>query len=246
MNVQSYFKRLSIERNKELTLGYLANLQKQHLQKIPFENLDVTRKVNITLDVSRFYEKVIGAHRGGFCYELNGLFQWFLTELGFRSHLIACTVKKPNGWAKANTHAAMIVQLEQPYLVDVGFGDSARQPIPLTGEVLTDVSGAYRVIRNEQGLYDLQRLDKEGWKILYRFSVAPVPLVGFSEGCQYNQTSPDSTFTHGDIVTIATETGRITLSDYTVTKTDNGKKDKWELTEEEKNKFLEDYFQIKL
>ncbi len=246
MDVKAYLKRISVEKQSEATLDYLTLLQKHHMEIIPFENLDVIRKVEIKLNFERFFEKVIRNHRGGFCYELNGLFFRLLTELGFQSHLISCTVKKPSGWAKPNTHAAIIVTLGEPYLVDVGFGDSVRQPVPLTGEERTDVSGTYRIIKNEDDFFDLQRLENEEWRILYRFSDTAKQLEDFSEGCLYNQTSPDSTFTHGDIVTIATEFGRITLSDLTVTVTKNGEKEKSELTEEEKDKFIEQYFRIKL
>lgn len=243
MDVQEYLKRLAVEKSTP-TLDYLSILQKNHMEKIPFENLDVTRKVKIELDLYRIYNKVIGQHRGGYCYELNGIFQQLLTELGFKSHLIACTVNKQTGWAKPDTHAAILVQLDQAYLVDVGFGDSVRRPVPLTGEERTDVSGTYRVNQTAEGIYDLQRYEEQKWKILYRFSDLPKQIGEFAEGCTYNQTSPESTFTHGDIVTIATETGRVTLTGLTVTETKNRQKSKWDLTEEEKSQFLKDVFQI--
>ncbi|MFO1444957.1 arylamine N-acetyltransferase [Bacillus sp. Bva_UNVM-123] len=246
MDMQAYLKRISVNEQSETALDFLTKLQRHHMESIPFENLDVTRKVEIKLNVSSFYHKIIEKQRGGFCYELNGLFQQLLTNLGFQSHLISCTVKKQNGWAKSNSHAAIIVTLDKPYLVDVGFGDSVRQPLPLSGNERTDVSGTYRILKNEDGLFDLQKLDHGEWKILYRFSDEMRQLEDFSEGCLYNQTSPDSTFTHGDIVTIATEFGRITLSDLTVTVTKNGEKEKWDITEGEKIKFIEKHFQIKL
>jgi len=246
MDVQAYLKRISVKEQSVVTLDFLTKLQKHHMEIIPFENLDVTRKIEIKLDLERFYEKIMDKQRGGFCYELNGLFQQLLSKLGFQTHFISCTVKRPSVWAKPDTHAAIIVNLGEPYLVDVGFGDSVRQPVPLSGEERTDVSGTYRVIKNEDNLFDLQRFEDEKWRILYRFSDTVKQLEDFSEGCLYNQTSPDSTFTHGDIVTIATELGRITLSDLTVTVTKNGEKEKWEITEDEKDKYIEKYFLIKL
>ncbi|MBY0120532.1 arylamine N-acetyltransferase [Bacillus sp. S/N-304-OC-R1] len=245
MNVQEYLKRLDIE-SEEPTLDYLSKLQRKHLEKIPFENLDVTRKVKIELDTNQFYEKIIGRHRGGYCYELNGLFQRLLTDLGFQSYLISCTVNKPTGWAKPNTHAAIMVLLDQPYLVDVGFGDSVRQPIGLTGEIRTDVSGSYRIIKKEDEMYYLQRHEDQEWKHLYRFENLPKQILDFTEGCIYNQTSPDSTFTHGDIVTIATQTGRITLNGLSVTETKDGQKTKLDLSQEEKNQFLKQVFHISI
>ncbi|MBU8878638.1 arylamine N-acetyltransferase [Bacillus sp. FJAT-29790] len=244
MDIQAYLQRFSVEQESQLDLNYLTKLQKCHLEKIPFENLDVTRKVEIILNVSRFFEKIVDRHRGGYCYELNGLFHKLLTDLGFEAHLIACTVKRPNGWAKENTHAAIIVHLDQPFLVDVGFGDSVRQPLPLTGEERKDVSGTYRVKKNGEAIYHLERLEGKEWKTLYRFTVSPKELIDFTEGCLYNQISPESSFTHGDIVTLATKSGRITLNGLIVTRTEDGVKEKFELTEEEKKKYLEEHFKI--
>ena len=67
------------------------------MQHMPFENLDVIRKVPIYLNLQRIYEKIVSRKRGGYCYELNGLFNWLLTELGYDAHLIAATVRRPTG-----------------------------------------------------------------------------------------------------------------------------------------------------
>ncbi|MCM3091670.1 MULTISPECIES: arylamine N-acetyltransferase family protein [unclassified Cytobacillus] len=246
MDTKKYLKRIGVSDERELGLEFLKELQSSHMHNIPFENLDVTRKIPIVLDTNVFYEKILERSRGGFCYELNGLFQQLLSELGFYSHLISCTVKKPNGWVREDSHAAILVYLNRvPYLVDVGFGDSVRQPLPLTGEEKTDVSGTYR-IRVAGGIYDLQRLENDEWRILYRFSDKPRQLIDFDDACSFNQTSPESHFTHGDLATIATKKGRVTLSGLTVTKSEEGTKEKYELTQEEKEAFLREHFNIKL
>ncbi|MGA5688902.1 arylamine N-acetyltransferase family protein [Cytobacillus pseudoceanisediminis] len=247
MDAQKYLKRIAVSAERKLDLEYLKELQSSHMQKIPFENLDVTRKIPIMLDTDAFFEKIFERSRGGFCYELNGLFQHLLSELGFQCHLISCTVKKPDGWVREDSHAAILVFLNQvPYLVDVGFGDSVRQPLPLTGEEKTDVSGTYRIRESGEGIYDLQRLQDGEWRILYRFSDQPKQLNDFHDACFFNQTSPESHFTHGDLATIATKNGRVTLSGLTVTKSEEGTKEKYELTEEEKKEFLREQFNIKL
>ena len=247
MDAQKYLKRIAVSAERNLDLDYLKELQSSHMHKIPFENLDVTRKIPIQLDRDAFYEKILERTRGGFCYELNGLFQYLLSELGFQSHLISCTVKKPDGWVREDSHAAILVYLNQiPYLADVGFGDSVRQPLPLTGEEKTDVSGTYRIRESVEGKYDLQRLEDGEWRILYRFSDKPKQLSDFHDACFFNQTSPESHFTHGDLATIATKNGRVTLSRLTVTKSGEGTKEKYELTEEEKKEFLREQFNIKL
>ncbi|MBT2689632.1 arylamine N-acetyltransferase [Bacillus sp. ISL-47] len=247
MKIQEYLKRLSVPEEKKLDLRYLTKLQQSHMEKIPFENLDVTRNVPIKLDHNSFYEKILIRNRGGFCYELNGLFQLLLSELGFQAHLISCTVKKPDGWVREDSHAAILVSVDHfPYLVDVGFGDSVRQPMPLTGIEKTDVSGTYRVKEIGNETYDLEKLEYGQWKILYRFSEKPKQLHHFTDACLFNQTSPESHFTHDDLATIATKNGRVTLSGLTVTKSENGSKEKMELNEKEKSDFLLEQFQIKI
>ncbi|WP_224654157.1 arylamine N-acetyltransferase, partial [Escherichia coli] len=98
------------------------------------------------------------------------------------------TVYRPNGrWAKPETHAAILVQMDEPYLVDVGFGDSTILPIPLNGSPQTDVSGTYSVEQVGKGLFDLIRNRNGDSRPLYRFSTNMKQLVDFHEGCVFNQ-----------------------------------------------------------
>lgn len=43
----------------------------------------------------------------------------------------------------------LAVTLDQPYLVDVGYGDSFRAPMPLVAVVQSDVNGLYRLAQGE-------------------------------------------------------------------------------------------------
>ncbi|MGD6854464.1 arylamine N-acetyltransferase family protein [Bacillus infantis] len=243
MNIERYLARIQADK-KEPGLEELAQLQKSHMKSIPFENLDVIRKVPIRLDTDQFYKKVVENGRGGFCYELNGLFQTFLSAMGYSSALISCTVKTPGGWAKENSHAAILVYLDQPYLTDVGFGDSARQPIPLDGTIKEDESGKYKVRDLGDGCYDLMHYASGEWQIKYRFSEEKRSLDFFKDSCDFNQTSAESPFTKDDIITIASENGRITLSGNTLVKTENGEKIKTDLDKGAKREALKVFFGI--
>ncbi len=243
MNIDRYLARIQADK-KETGLDALAQLQKSHMQRVPFENLDVIRKVPIRLDTDQFYKKVVENSRGGFCYELNGLFQTLLSEMGYSSSLISCTVKTPAGWARENSHAAILVYLDQPYLTDVGFGDSARQPIPLDGTEKEDASGNYKVRDLGDGRYDLMHNDGGEWQIKYRFSDKKRSLDFFQDSCEFNQTSAESPFTKDDIITIASENGRITLSGNTLVRTENGEKIKTDLDKGAKREALKVFFGI--
>jgi len=245
MNKEQYLKRFNAPTNQEHYLQNLTELQSLHMQNIPFENLDVIRRTPIYLNVESIYDKIVNRHRGGYCYEINGLFHWLLNELGFEAKLISATVQKPDGtWSKAGTHAAILVELDTFYLVDAGFGDSTISPIPLGGERHTDHSGTYRVEQVDEVYYDLIRENDDTEKILYRFSTAEKQLADFHEGCVFNQVSPESPFTHDDLVTRATPDGRITLSGSQLTRSENGKKEKTTLSAAEKKKVLKEEFGI--
>ena len=107
--------------------------------------------------------------------------------------------------------------------------------MPLNGEVVRDVSGSYRMTNVAEHMYDLQRWEDDVWKTLYRVSTLPKKLTDFTPMCEFNQTSADSPFVHKRLVTIATPTGRITLSGETLTVTDSGKRRKETF---QKKKFL--------
>jgi N-hydroxyarylamine O-acetyltransferase len=51
--------------------------------QVPFENLDIARERPIRLTEEALWDKIVVQKRGGFCYELNGLFAWLLRQSGF-------------------------------------------------------------------------------------------------------------------------------------------------------------------
>jgi N-hydroxyarylamine O-acetyltransferase len=230
MNVQRYLDRIVVSQPSTANLDALAQLQLAHLLTVPFENLSVLRGEPIVLDEAQLVEKIVMRRRGGFCYELNSAFAWLLAQLGFPVTQISARVYNgtTGDYGPEFDHMALIVHLAQDYLVDVGFGDSARQPIPLPEGECEDVSGRYRVLpRNEAaGLYDLQRQSADGWEPQYTFTTQPRQLTEYTAMCQYHQSSPSSHFTQRLVCTRATPTGRITLSADSLTITERGEKRK--------------------
>src|SRR5262249_9039065 len=62
---------------------------------VPFENLDIHLGRPIVLDDDVFFDKIVERRRGGFCYELNGLFAALLRELGFDVTMLSAGVAGP-------------------------------------------------------------------------------------------------------------------------------------------------------
>lgn len=248
MEIEQYLQRINWSGPVRVNMETLLRLQEHHMLNIPFENLDVIRKVPIPLDVETYFRKIVVNHRGGFCYELNGLFNWLLLNLGFNSRLASATVKRPDGgWTLSGSHACLIVEMEKPYLVDVGFGDSVRVPLPLSGEEREDVSGTYRLSKLADVGFDLQKYRKQdGWETLYRLDTSVRTLNDFEEVCQFNQTSPRSPFTKQTLVSLATPDGRLTLSENTFTATRQDEKHKTVIDDKEVTTVLKQYFGIDL
>jgi N-hydroxyarylamine O-acetyltransferase len=146
-------------------------------------------------------------------------------------------------------HMILLVDIEKTYLVDVGFGDSFRKPTALPDGKSVDVSGVYRLrpFASGQDAYILQKKHKNDWQTVYSFTKHPRVLSDFEEMNAFNQTSPESHFTQQTICSIATNNGRISLSDDFLTITDGGSKRKIDVNSHEDFKQkLRDHFGIKL
>ncbi|MGI9451569.1 MAG: arylamine N-acetyltransferase family protein, partial [Geminicoccaceae bacterium] len=216
LDLDGYLERMGL-RGEALppTRTTISRLQEAHLLSIPFENLDVVWKRHIQLDEQLLFNKIIGERRGGFCYELNGLMVAILKQFGFEAHLMSAAVANEEGiYGLDAAHACIRVVLEQPMLMDVGFGRCFMRPLQLKADqVQHDGRDDYRLKR--QG--DLWRLqcrsdDPEVWQDYYRLTEKPWSLSDFQDMCNYQQTSPKSYFAGRTICSIATETGRTTLT----------------------------------
>lgn len=133
MNTDRYLERIGL-REVELAPDEksLCLLQRSHLLSVPFENLDIHWKRPIILDTGKFYDKIVGEKRGGFCYELNGLFNELLISIGFETRLVSARVFNGKTHGPEFDHAAIIVKIgNEEFLADVGFGDFAAEPLRL-------------------------------------------------------------------------------------------------------------------
>ena len=230
IDVDRYLERIAYRGPTTPTLETLRQIHVSHLATVPFENLSVRSGEPIVLEAERLFEKIVVRRRGGFCYELNGLFAALLEALGFRVSRLAGRVG-PAGIPF--DHLALRVDLDEPWLADVGFGDSFLLPLRL-GNREPQEGGCgrrYRLDSVDGGLM-LLREEEQAWKEQYLFTLQRWPLVAFEEGCRYHQTSPKSSFTQKTVVSRATERGRITLSERRLIVTSDGKRIETELVEE--------------
>lgn len=215
MDALRYLDRIRHPRDVPLTHESLVSLMDHHLRRVPFENLDIHLGVPISLELADLYDKIVMRRRGGFCYELNGLFAWLLREIGFEVDMLAARVVGSDGDLGIEfDHMVLLVHLDQDWLVDVGFGDSHRTPLALgTDDVHEDPAGEFRVAETPLGLR-IDRREMEGdWVGQFVFTTQPHELLAYMPACRWQQTSPDSHFTQQRVATIALpDNGRLTYS----------------------------------
>ncbi|MBR4220184.1 MAG: arylamine N-acetyltransferase [Victivallales bacterium] len=76
MKVDNYLKRINYEGELKRDAATLSGLQTAHLKAVPYENLDLYFRRDFTLAYGEIYDKIVNRHRGGYCFELNGIFAW--------------------------------------------------------------------------------------------------------------------------------------------------------------------------
>lgn len=197
----------------------LRALQKAFLLNVPFENLDIQLGRRISIESDAVFDKLVKRRRGGFCYECNGLFAELLEALGFQVQRVSARMARSlTEFGNEFDHLALLVDLGERWLVDVGNGRSCREPLPLRPEVRSRAEGIeYRIEAYEDGHVLAYRSDESPFTPRFRFSTQPRRMEEFAGGCHFHQTSPLSVFTHGRMATLATEQGRLSLTGNTLT-----------------------------
>jgi N-hydroxyarylamine O-acetyltransferase len=246
VDISKYLERINYHGSLEPTVETLQALHEAHLLAVPFENLDIALGREIVLDEAALWRKIVEHRRGGFCYELNGLFVLLLRALGFRVDMLSAeVVGSPGEYGPEFDHMTLLVHLEEDWIADVGFGDSFRRPLLLQADLAQPQDwGSYRLVR-ERASWVYQEWDS-AWKPAYRFSLQPRELGDFVDMCHYQQTSPESHFTQQRVCSRAKPSGRITLSDQRLITTRVGGRTERVLTEEEYWAVLAEQFGIVL
>ena len=248
MDIRAYLQRLNYTGAIAPNAETLRLLQLAHLRAVPFENLSIHSGEPVVLDDRALFEKIVSRRRGGFCYELNGLFAALLRGLGFEVEMLSAQVANAEGiFGPDFDHMTLMVTRADRWLVDVGFGDSFLEPLRLDEES-TQGHGihTYRIEHEGEFLVLMKQTNENEWKSQYRFTLKPYQYSDFAEMCRYHQTSPQSHFTRARICSRATTDGRITLSGLRlITSADDGLRQERILTnDEEYATILRDHFGI--
>jgi N-hydroxyarylamine O-acetyltransferase len=249
LDVRGYLDRIGYSGPIEATAENLRALHRAHLLAVPFENLDISLGRRIVVDEEAILRKIVELQRGGFCYELNSAFAALLRALGFQVTLLSARVARSDGGEGPEfDHLTLRIDLEEPWLADVGFGDSFLEPLRLEAEAeQSDPAGAFRLVEDGGRWYMQKRESNGDWIAQYSFSLLPRRLEEFAAMCDVHQTSPKSSFTQKRICSRATPKGRITLSEMNLIVTSRGGREERTIgSEQERQRILEREFGVRL
>jgi N-hydroxyarylamine O-acetyltransferase len=239
MNAAGYLARIEYAGPLKADEETLRLLQLAHLRAVPFENLDIGLGQEIRLTEAALWEKIVQRRRGGFCYELNGLFAWLLRAVGFEVTYLNARDYHPEDDSFGLDFDHLTLHVRAPgdstrWLADVGYGDTFTRPLEIDNrEQQVDGLRGYTIEPFRNGYIVWQSGYAGDSKQEYFFDLAPHQFPDeYEPMCRYHQSSPDSIFTRKRIITRLTPEGRLSIDDHQVITTRNGVKDRRPLRDE--------------
>lgn len=212
----AYLTRIGYQGSVVPSMETLRGLHLAHVLTVPFENLDIHLGRPISIEPAELFRKIVVNRRGGYCFELNGLFALLLEELGFTVTRLAARVLYGVEGIRPRSHQLLVVRLGTgPWIVDVGFGGHGLlEPFSLVvGHEQQQGVDRFRLVTDERGDYVLQCDLVGAWADLYSFTLEPCLPVDYTFANYYHSHSPDSLFTQKRICTMPTLNGRKTFTD---------------------------------
>jgi N-hydroxyarylamine O-acetyltransferase len=215
LDLDAYLERISYDGPLAPSAETLRRLHRAQVLSIPFENLDLFLGRSIQLDEAGLMKKLVEERRGGYCYELNGLFLLVLQRLGFAVTPLAARVFHDETPAQ-KSHQLTLVEVEgKRWLADVGFGGNGLlDPLPLEPEqAVRQEFDTFRLHSDPKLGYITQFRVEESWHSLHAFTLEEYYPADYRMMNHYNSTSPTALFTQHIVCTQATSLTRFTLFD---------------------------------
>lgn len=213
--LSDYLQRIQCNTTPSCDAEGLRQLMRAQLHSVPFENLDVQAGKIVSLVPEEIVDKIVYRQRGGYCYEVNGVFAMALTALGFEYEIIGA---RPMFYPhrRPKSHMVLLVKIGSEYwLCDTGFGSfGLRAPIGLhqLGQIILQDDETFRLDKNERGEYVVKALVKGEWANQFGFDHYAMELIDFSLPNYYNSTHPDAVFVKQYLVMQQHASGRTLLS----------------------------------
>lgn len=215
--IRQYLRRIDYHGPLTQDRAVLSALQWAHLTHIPYENLDILAGIPLSLKPMDLFQKIVIDHRGGYCFELQGLFKELLKVLGFSVEQYAARFLDEGPAVQMRRHRVLVVTIDsQRYLVDVGVRNEApRKALHLIcGEVQSDGVCQYRFDRDRFfGWVLLQKEQGKDWAPMYGFTEEVQVDADFVMPSFYCEKHPDSRFNKYMKISIFSGASNFTIVD---------------------------------
>jgi len=230
-----YLHRIKHSGEVKTTIAHLRAIHHAQLFTIPFENFDIFLNRAIYLEPDKLFQKLVQSKRGGYCFELNGLFLMALKLFGFDARALLGRVHV-TGTPTGRGHQISLITIEgKQWIADVGFGsDTPRAPIPfIINQPTTHYGQTVRLVENQYYGIMLQTKNNDKWEDLYSFDLDYVCPGDIEYGNYFNSTHSNSLFVFARVVALPVDDGIITLYNRTLKKTLEGKEIETQLEEDQ-------------
>ena len=228
----------------------IRNLHRNHCLYIPFENLDGCQGKLISLEEEVLFNKMVLHPRGGYCFEMNLMFADVLQGLGYQGYTVQSRVFMVKvGEFGPILHCMNIFEADgKRWLCDVGFGlNGLVEPVELVLDVEQESFGqTFRIIRGDMMDYILQVKEGDNFRHLLAFDDKPVLRKDFEVASFYCNCYPGYLFAEHVVISMPTQTGRISLRDCHMTIYENGAMTEYDIQQDEMEKVLDESFGIRL
>ena len=218
LDVDAYLARIGWTGSREPSFATLAGILRAHMRAIPFENLDVLLGRGVDLDLAALQRKLVGARRGGYCFEHATLFAAMLEVLGYAPlrHSARVVLVSPRTQVPRTHMFLTIAMPEGRFVLDPGFGGLAPDfPVRLAdAEPARDAShwmardGDYWVLRARTSGKVV-----EGWATTLEVDNAS----DFAVANHYTATHPESGFRNRLMMRAFTADARVSVMNRSVT-----------------------------
>jgi N-hydroxyarylamine O-acetyltransferase len=200
MKLEAYFDRIGFRGRARADLETLRALHRLHLEQIPYENLEVQFGRPVSIEIEPIYDKIVDRRRGGWCYEMNGMLGWALGEIGFNvTRMAGGVMRAVMGDNNVGNHLVLRVDLDRPYIADVGFGDGMLEPVPIAEHAFQHDFLAYRLEDLGGGWWRFHN-HPTGGAASFDFELKAAEPALLAAKCQFLQTSPESPFVMNAVV----------------------------------------------
>jgi N-hydroxyarylamine O-acetyltransferase len=244
-DLNAYFQRIGFTQEARADLATVTALMRCQLRTVPFENLDVQAGKIVSLIPEEIVEKIVQRQRGGYCYEVNGLFAMALHALGLPYQFVAA---RPMFYParRPKTHMGIVVTIgEEQYLCDLGFGSyGIRAPLHLGSldvEIAQDFD-CFKLSKLNEIEYLMQARVKGEWLNQYSFNLSPQEWIDFMPANYLNSTHPDAIFVQKYLIIKQTETGRVMLVGDTFKRIHQGEESERKIADAERSELVRNEF----